>query len=201
MNFIDYQRAAARTSDPLRSFDVSILYAYAGLCGEWSEWLYDSTDDEAGDITWHIAELARLWVVDVTPAQGDGPFSSECASVLILRLGEPCKKVACHGMSCVQFSDEVREVLCELLGRLGEHHDLATVYEKNIAKLRARYPDGFEEGGGIRDEDRQWFRPDIDARETFEKWPHACWSVVVGDPDTYPNQRDCDRCGHLNAEH
>lgn len=53
----------------------------------------------------------------------------------------------------------------------------------------------------VRDDDRQWFRPDMDARETFEKWPHACWSVVVGDPDTYPNQRDCDRCGHLNAEH
>jgi NTP pyrophosphatase (non-canonical NTP hydrolase) len=78
---------------------------------------------------------------------------------------------------------------------------LGAIARTNIKKLRARYPDGFEKGGGIRDNDRQWFRPDMDARETFAKWPAPCEHVIVGDPDTYPNQRDCDRCGHLNAEH
>lgn len=51
------------------------------------------------------------------------------------------------------------------------------------------------------DEERQWFRPDMDARETFDVWPAPCEYVIVGDPDTYPNQRDCDRCGHSVEEH
>jgi len=54
---------------------------------------------------------------------------------------------------------------------------------------------------GIRDDERQWYRPDMDARDTFGVWPSPCWSVVVADPDTYPNQRDCDRCGHQNEQH
>jgi len=155
MNFIDYQRAAARTSDPSRPEIDRLTNGALGLGGEAGEVIElvkkhryhgkpldrEALVGELGDVLWYLAETASA-----------------------------------AGLS------------------------LWGIAEENLSKLRARYPDGFKEGGSIQD-DRQWFRPDMDARETFEKWPHACRSVVVGDPDTYPNQRDCDRCGHLNEEH
>jgi len=51
------------------------------------------------------------------------------------------------------------------------------------------------------DDYRDWYRPNMYTRETGDVWPHPCRGVIVGDPDTYPNQRDCDRCGHPNDEH
>jgi NTP pyrophosphatase (non-canonical NTP hydrolase) len=72
------------------------------------------------------------------------------------------------------------------------------IAEENLSKLRARYPDGFEEGGGVRDLD--WYL-DEQTRETGERWPAACSTFVNVDPDEYPDQPGCDRCGWAKSAH
>ncbi len=37
-------------------------------------------------------------------------------------------------------------------------------------------------------------------RETGERWPVACDCFVNLDPDEYPDQPGCDRCGHPKSE-
>jgi NTP pyrophosphatase (non-canonical NTP hydrolase) len=76
--------------------------------------------------------------------------------------------------------------------------DLEGIAGENIAKLRARYPDGFEEGGGVRDPD--WYL-DEQTRETGEAWPKPCPAFVNVDPDDYPDQPGCDRCGWAKSAH
>ena len=72
------------------------------------------------------------------------------------------------------------------------------IAEENLSKLRARYPDGFEEGGGVRDLD--WYL-DEQTRETGERWPAACSCFINVDPDDYPDQPGCDRCGWAKISH
>lgn len=48
---------------------------------------------------------------------------------------------------------------------------------------------------------REWFRPNAVTRETFAKWPEPCRMTIVGDPDEYPNQTTCDRCGWHDGDH
>jgi hypothetical protein len=47
---------------------------------------------------------------------------------------------------------------------------------------------------------REWFRPGP-SRDTFAKWPKPCELVINIDPDEYPTQTTCDRCGWREYEH
>ena len=38
-------------------------------------------------------------------------------------------------------------------------------------------------------------------RETGERWPEPCATFVNVDPDEYPDQPGCDRCGHGKGAH
>jgi hypothetical protein len=38
-------------------------------------------------------------------------------------------------------------------------------------------------------------------RETGERWPEPCSTFVNVDPDEYPDQPGCDRCGHPKGAH
>ncbi len=38
-------------------------------------------------------------------------------------------------------------------------------------------------------------------RETGERWPEPCSTFVNVDPDEYPDQPGCDRCGHSKGAH
>ena len=42
---------------------------------------------------------------------------------------------------------------------------------------------------------RSWYL-DERTRETGERWPIRCSGFVNVDPDDYPDQAGCDRCGH-----
>jgi hypothetical protein len=54
------------------------------------------------------------------------------------------------------------------------------------------------EAGSVRDLD--WYL-DEQTRETGERWPAACECFVNLDPDEYPDQPGCDRCGHGKGAH
>jgi NTP pyrophosphatase (non-canonical NTP hydrolase) len=153
MNFDEYQRAAARTSDPSQPTIDRVTNGALGLGGEAGEVIelvkkhryhgdelgIDPLCKELGDLLWYISEMA----------------------------------------SAVNVS-------------------LGAIARTNIAKLRARYPDGFKEGGGVRDLD--WYL-DEQTRETGERWPAACSTFVNVDPDDYPDQPGCDRCGWAKQDH
>ena len=64
------------------------------------------------------------------------------------------KKEIFMGVSTTQadFESEAGDVLWYLANLCYAHEiDLQRVAEENIKKLRARYPDGFKKGGGIRE--------------------------------------------------
>ena len=42
---------------------------------------------------------------------------------------------------------------------------------------------------------RSWYL-DERTRETGERWPIRCSGFINVDPDDYPDQAGCDRCGH-----
>ena len=42
---------------------------------------------------------------------------------------------------------------------------------------------------------RSWYL-DERTRETGERWPIRCSGFINVDPDDYPDQPGCDRCGH-----
>jgi len=153
MNFDDYQRAAARTSDPSRLEIDRLTNGALGLGGEAGEVIElvkkhryhgklldrEALVGELGDVLWYVAETASA-----------------------------------AGLS------------------------LWGIAEENLSKLRARYPSGFEEGGGVRDLD--WYLNER-TRETGERWPEPCSTFVNVDPDEYPDQPGCDRCGHGKGAH
>tara|TARA_R110000796_G_scaffold19712_3_gene59168 strand:- start:2514 stop:2681 length:168 start_codon:yes stop_codon:yes gene_type:complete len=44
-------------------------------------------------------------------------------------------------------------------------------------------------------DDLEWYL-DERTRETGERWPIPCAFFVNVDPDDFPDQEVCDRCGH-----
>jgi hypothetical protein len=54
------------------------------------------------------------------------------------------------------------------------------------------------EAGSVRDLD--WYL-DEQTRETGQRWPEPCSTFVNVDPDEYPDQPACDRCGHSKGAH
>jgi hypothetical protein len=48
--------------------------------------------------------------------------------------------------------------------------------------------------------DLEWYL-DEQTRETGERWPAACEFFLNVDPDDYPDQPGCDRCGHSKQDH
>ncbi len=48
--------------------------------------------------------------------------------------------------------------------------------------------------------DLDWYL-DERTRETGERWPEPCSTFVNVDPDEYPDQPGCDRCGHGKGAH
>ena len=44
-------------------------------------------------------------------------------------------------------------------------------------------------------DDLEWYLDDR-TRETGERWPIPCAFFVNVDPDDFPDQEVCDRCGH-----
>jgi hypothetical protein len=116
---------------------------------------------ELGDVLWYITALAWYYdckLADLIADAGDS-YRADTATAtlsLVARTGAVCdiiKKTQWHGKEPNQgavlagLRDAVAAIRV-LAYRHGATLDLV-MYE-NIAKLRARYPAGFVEGGGVR---------------------------------------------------
>ena len=82
----------------------------------------------------------------------------------------------------------------EILQALGDADDIDT-----RSDLRRRAEDIDRRFRAEERAKRTWARSwylDERTRETGERWPIRCSGFVNVDPDDYPDQAGCDRCGH-----
>jgi NTP pyrophosphatase (non-canonical NTP hydrolase) len=140
----EYQAAAARTLPTDLSGRDRLSMLALGVVGEWAE--YQAAKDtpteseEAGDVLWYIAGLCTVLRVDladlasyrVAPAPAMDALGDVC---------EPIKKHLYHGKDL----DKARVLggCCRLYRDIARRLMLPDVMAANVAKLQARWPDGF----------------------------------------------------------
>lgn len=151
MTFVDYMHRAARTApEHLDSLDL-LADAALGLCGEADEIRRAepgaSRDDELGDGWWYVAMAWHAMELEPDVVRADrAPSAPDDLFVAASRVAEHVKKVCYHHDSL----DDHREAIVEglrlyaaALSALTDRED-RDIWSDNVAKLRERYPDGFE---------------------------------------------------------
>lgn len=151
-----YMEATARTWRTDVDLDLQLCNAAMGLVGEVGELHADTTACELGDVWYYLATLCRIYDVSLhTWTYGPDDFEETLARTwrTAAEVAELNKKIIFHEQHhlrselCIELSN-MASALNDIGGLLG----LSTpdVWRQNIDKLRARYPDGFEVGGGVR---------------------------------------------------
>lgn len=162
MRFDEYQKGVLRTASMGRSPDLALAVFSLGLCGEAAE-LYDALDStpeneekEAGDVLWYTAALthalgitsADLEVDDLTQVFGINQSPHDSARSLMFSacvIAELCKKKIGHNKE-PDRARLIREfkVIINRLASVVSETDLGFVAELNLAKLKKRYPNGWD---------------------------------------------------------
>ena len=170
MTFNDYvkaTRATWRDDDPER---LQVAHAAMGLAGELGELRREqhfgasSIADELGDMCYYHARLCDLCVTESMASAFSYPdalkgYDRGAFERAVLSIVELTKKRTFHFHSEeVQEDMELRlKQLAEMLAwwcdRMSRDCTIEDIRRENIEKLRARYPDGFETGGGVREEE------------------------------------------------
>lgn len=159
----EYTEQAARTwsnthPDALCERDLQIIHALVGLAEEWVEFKHAEADkrrEELGDVFYYAATALREAGVDIRRVTGLIPVVNEWTrteQAISDALGS-AKKLIFFDMA--GQVEPMREAIARALGGLiGVSRSCGwepgDVCAENIEKLRARYPDGFELGGGNR---------------------------------------------------
>lgn len=163
MTFDDYQKAALRTASMGLGAEIEMCVRALGLAGEAAEFRdaclngdAQAEIKEAGDVLWYTAALAAMFGVtgvelgvdelaDV-PHAGGASAEAYCITLMVdaAKVAELVKKQVGH------HKPIKREVLVGLLTNIVRGLALASipnlnrVAEENVAKLKARYPAGFD---------------------------------------------------------
>jgi|SRR5690554_317396 len=158
MNREQYMIEIQRTWQDDMSQREQISNATLGLIGEVEEFEQDHVIGELGDVAFYAFTLARLLGHDPREVAHDGTPMNRIAA----RIAERIKKLEYHrplgqtqyaicmgdlyGLLDNMIAAIKRKAICGVTGRdfFGE------VLAANAYKLRARYPDGFVPGGGVR---------------------------------------------------
>ena len=152
MNLRDYQIAARRTSS-----GQGITNAALGLVGEAGEvaelvkkHLYHGhaldrgrLADELGDVLWYVAEMTTECGLMLTSPDYNDPFPPRRPRAG--DLGDNAIDVGKEAAAFATHIDDPRNIilaLADLALHIGMTLD--EIADRNIAKLRARYPDGFD---------------------------------------------------------
>lgn len=148
MDLNEYQRLAQVTRNKALVGDIRLATAALGLAGEVAE-LADETNlvdvvKELGDVCWYVAEIADNFDVklaNVIPGRSDKSMVVDAGLVV-----DAIKKIVGHGHP--KDFETIRIKLGRVWGHVEKTCDaagvsLSDVLEKNIAKLAARYPEGF----------------------------------------------------------
>jgi len=160
-----YQSAAGRTLPDLRSLHASLdaasttdprtlplLMAAVGLTGECAEWAIGGHDpSEAGDVLWYAAAICTALGIDmadvlVDTAEPLRTGANEGILTVACIIVEQAKKAAFHGKEINE--NMIGACLVGVLATLRTvHGDLGPIMAANVAKLQARWPDGFRVQG------------------------------------------------------
>lgn len=169
MTFNEYQKQALRTSSMGLGFATETAVRSLGLCGEAVE-LHEAVMDgtsvdamikEAGDVMWYGATLASafdltgesLGVIDLRAGvKGATAFMNPEGATLAIssyagKLAEIVKKLVGHQKR--PDIEKVKSFLQSILANLQSvlmwyGYSLDDAATRNVDKLKARYPDGFD---------------------------------------------------------
>lgn len=159
MNIEQYKIEIQRTWQDDMSQREQLCNAALGLVGEVGEFERDRVMTELGDVAYYTYTLARL--LEISPEAERVTRSTPSLLTAAARVAEGVKKITFHAPDGAK-KDRIVAGLCEDLGIIvsrihyyasrsaTDRYFLGEVLQGNIYKLRARYPDGFTAGGGIR---------------------------------------------------
>jgi NTP pyrophosphatase (non-canonical NTP hydrolase) len=173
MKVCEYQKLAARTmaTDVMKAPPLAVWAL--GLAGEMEElraaWgrNMDEAREEAGDLMWYAAATATSLDIVLREPRCVG-FGGAIADLgfEIGRVVERIKKHVGHGHrldagAVAESLGVIVDFLASLFGMT--ERGLGSIMDANIAKLRARYPDGFSTERSInRDEKSMAFHAEVE---------------------------------------
>ena len=122
-----------------------------GMAGEAAEIVETPTSDEIGDGYWYAYVLFRALGVDDHEPRTTGDRSTAQANAH-RSAGAVCelvKKHVFHGRDLDAVADKLTSFTRAYVDALAtiDTQPAATTFDQNVAKLRARYPEGFFERG------------------------------------------------------
>lgn len=173
--YSEYQKEVARTAQTYDDERLARLYFSLGLVGEATELLgatlvldTNAIRKELGDVCWYTAHLMTVFGIDledVEPLREGGEWSGlEAAMRTVLAagaLGEVVKKIVRDGRAVDH--GQLRRMAASVLGEVSEvawvigtnQHE---IMRENVAKLRKRYPTGFNAADAIARKDGEELR-------------------------------------------
>ena len=152
----EYQKLALRTAPAFLPRHLTreqdhLLHATLGISGEVSELIKDQEDQanvvqEAGDIMWYCALFCQAIKINLEDIEVGIPLGDCSYDDLVFHAGVISDKVKRHIYYGTDL--DVEECLLAIAGIMSCLHvltykDLPDALEKNILKLKLRYPDNF----------------------------------------------------------
>lgn len=153
MTYIEYQSKAQRTCPSIGSVMMDKIHMIMGMFDEWDEYQdeheYEKLEKELGDIFWYAANLARI---EGFKFNTGSPSSELSMNNCLARMQGLYKKHLAYGKEPDKNLLEVyfQVILWNLYNecrKIGAPP--SEVFIRNIAKLKARYPDGFTQEKAI----------------------------------------------------
>lgn len=154
MDLNTYQQEIKRTLANLGSLKEDLSHMAMGISGEIFEFSVagkvfhnDPTEKnkvelskELGDIFWYLINIGNIVEFQVEPLQHSRLFE-EC----IIDVVEPIKKHCAYGKELpTKFNDNINRLVYSLTSLANSFElNVEDIYQLNIDKLKARYPDKF----------------------------------------------------------
>jgi hypothetical protein len=163
MKLQEYQQATQRTMPDLGSIELNIAHMIMGMNSEFNE-LYDATDDvnrgeELTDYNWYLNNYATLRGVDIWRITEFHPSDYykllkkddyiEQLQVSVSKLTDLEKKHLAYKREITQL--QIIDAIVDVAERLNDCYvyfnlNAEDCMQKNIDKLKARFPEKFAEG-------------------------------------------------------
>ena len=161
MKLKQYQQEAKRTCASLGDLRLDLSHMVMGICSEEEEYIkaivqYDRVNilEEVSDKVWYIAnycsfrgfDLDELYKERVDFNQEQWEEGCEIGRVKLSKLQDYVKKFVAYGkpLNEEKEKDAIKGILFEIDNELSEFNlDLEKGLERNIAKLRQRFPEKF----------------------------------------------------------
>ena len=152
MTLNEYQTLAARTiaTDDKVDMERHALHGMVAEAGEILEAINEGDEDhiikELGDLFWMIAEFctANSWFLEDIYDLHKHATEDRGLWIEIGRLHGMFQKIyQGHCLDDAQLRDQTSRIIYSAIQIIGFHCRLWVCLERNIEKLKARYPDGF----------------------------------------------------------